>query len=275
MATDDQAKQLSCSYGFDVNLSTVQIFQQYAAQGQSFFLASGDGGAFPAVVDEPADDPYITVVGGTTLTTSSTTGNWKSEVVWLTPPDGLGDPLMASGGGVSTVYPIPSWQLGISMTTNQGSTTMRESAGRIPGGQQSGSCVGCTQILLESPLTFAEEAAPVVAAPQRAGFMAMVNQQAAAAMASLRSALGIRRFTPSAKAPATCPAFTSITTSNNLNGSSPTKYRATTGYDLCTGMGNDDRQQSYARACWRRLSGYFAPNASTRFQFPRPRWRTV
>ena len=69
MATDDLAKQLSCSYGFDINLSTVQIFQQYAAQGQSFFLASGDGGAFPAAIDEPADDPYITVVGGTTLTT--------------------------------------------------------------------------------------------------------------------------------------------------------------------------------------------------------------
>ncbi len=37
MATDDQAKQLSCSYGMDINLSTVQIFQQFAAQGQSLF----------------------------------------------------------------------------------------------------------------------------------------------------------------------------------------------------------------------------------------------
>ncbi|HZR19733.1 MAG TPA: protease pro-enzyme activation domain-containing protein, partial [Verrucomicrobiae bacterium] len=63
MATDNLAKQLSCSYGFDINLSTLQIFQQYAAQGQSFFLASGDAGAFSGAVDEPADDPYITVVG--------------------------------------------------------------------------------------------------------------------------------------------------------------------------------------------------------------------
>ena len=55
----------------DINLSTVQIFQQYAAQGQSFFLASGDGGAFSSAVDEPADDPYITVVGGTSLTTDT------------------------------------------------------------------------------------------------------------------------------------------------------------------------------------------------------------
>ena len=128
MATDDLAKQLSCSYGFDINLSTVQIFQQYAAQGQSFFLASGDAGAYPAAIDEPADDPYITVVGGTTLTTTSA-GAWSSETAWLTPAstDGLGDnyPEEATGGGVSLAYAIPSWQQGISMTANQGSTTMR------------------------------------------------------------------------------------------------------------------------------------------------------
>ena len=91
MATDDLAKQLSCSYGFDINLSTVQIFQQYAAQGQSFFLASGDAGAFSAAVDEPADDPYITVVGGTTLTMTSA-GAWASETAWLTPASN--DPLL-------------------------------------------------------------------------------------------------------------------------------------------------------------------------------------
>ena len=128
MATDDLAKQLSCSYGFDINLSTLQIFQQYAAQGQSFFLASGDGGAFSTAVDEPADDPYITVVGGTTLTTTST-GAWSSETAWLTPASN--DPLMgstpeaATGGGVSLAYGLPTWQQGISMTANQGSATMR------------------------------------------------------------------------------------------------------------------------------------------------------
>ena len=130
MATDNLAKQLSCSYQMDINISTVQIFQQFAAQGQSFFQASGDSGAYPGAIDEPADDPYITVVGGTTLTTSSAGGPWKSETVWLTPAsiDPLLDtptPEEASGGGVSLTYPIPVWQQGISMTANQGSTTMR------------------------------------------------------------------------------------------------------------------------------------------------------
>src|SRR5262249_37822651 len=78
MATDNLAKQLSCSYGMDINLSTVQIFQQFAAQGQSLFIASGDFGAFSSAIDEPADDPYATMVGGTILTTNSSTG-WNSE----------------------------------------------------------------------------------------------------------------------------------------------------------------------------------------------------
>ena len=71
MATDNLASQLSCSYGMDINISTVQIFQQFAAQGQSFFQAAGDNGAYPGAVDEPSDDPYITIVGGTTLTTAT------------------------------------------------------------------------------------------------------------------------------------------------------------------------------------------------------------
>ena len=85
MATDNLARQLSCSYGLDINLSTVQIFQQFAAQGQSFFQASGDFGAYPAAIDEPIDDPYITVVGGTTLTTDPNNTNSlvvAPEVVW-------------------------------------------------------------------------------------------------------------------------------------------------------------------------------------------------
>ena len=114
----------------DINLSTVQIFQQFAAQGQSLFIASGDFGAFSSAIDEPADDPYVTIVGGTTLTTNSA-AEWESETIWVRPAgtDACGNsvPPQASGGGISTVYSIPSWQQGISMTANQGSTTMRNS----------------------------------------------------------------------------------------------------------------------------------------------------
>ena len=48
MATDNQARQISCSWGWigGPNATTDQIFQQMAAQGQSFFVASGDSDAY-------------------------------------------------------------------------------------------------------------------------------------------------------------------------------------------------------------------------------------
>ena len=52
MATDNLAAQLSCSWDFGTGPSatTEQIFQQLAAQGQSFFNASGDAGAYKGSV---------------------------------------------------------------------------------------------------------------------------------------------------------------------------------------------------------------------------------
>ena len=238
MATDDLAEQLSCSYGMDINLSTVQIFQQFAAQGQSFFLASGDGGAFPSAVDEPADDPYITVVGGTTLTTTSA-GAWASETAWLMPADPSQDtPYGATGGGVSTAYSIPSWQQGISMTANQGSTTMRN----IPDVS-----LVANNIIIEwgntlfgdggggNSYPFAEEGTSL-ATPLWAGFMALVDQQAAA---NGQPPIGFANPALYAIGKSTnyLACFNDITTGSNTNSSSPTKYYATAGYDLCTGWG--------------------------------------
>ena len=74
----------------------MQIFQQMAAQGQSFFNASGDNDAYTGLIDFPGDSTYITQVGGTTLTTSGPGGAWVSETVWNW-GNGIG-----SGGGIST-----------------------------------------------------------------------------------------------------------------------------------------------------------------------------
>jgi hypothetical protein len=235
MATDNAAKQLSCSYQMDVNLSTMQIFQQYAAQGQSFFQASGDSGAFPAAVDEPSDNPCITVVGGTTLATSG--GNWSSEVVWLTPASNdplLGPtPLQATSGGISTVYAIPSWQQGISMTGNQGSTTMRN----LP---------DVAMIANNIDIVFGNDAIGLsfdfivsgtsLAAPLWAGFTALVNEQAAL---NQRPPIGFLNPALYAigKSANYHSCFHDVTSGNNFNERSPAKYSAVAGYDLCTGWG--------------------------------------
>ncbi len=229
MATNDAAQQLSCSWGFGINSSTVQIFQQFGTQGQSFFLASGDNGAFTGAAPPPSDDPYITVVGGTTLSTSGAGGSWLSEKAWSWFNSDSGT--NASNGGISTTYTIPSWQSPVSMTLNQGSKTMRNlpdvalTADQVwviahDGRASSGSEVGGTSC----------------AAPLWAAFTALVNEQGAL---NQRSPVGF--LNPAlyglGLGSSYAATFHDITTGNNTNLSSPDKFYAVTGYDLCTGWG--------------------------------------
>src|SRR5207248_2640203 len=120
MANDNRAKQLSCSWGGGPPSSTAEtIFRQMAAQGQTFFNASGDDDAFVGSVPFPSYSPNVVQVGGTELVTVSAGGAYSSETVsnW-----GSGS---GSGGGTSTFYAIPSWQQSLSMIANQGSTRFR------------------------------------------------------------------------------------------------------------------------------------------------------
>lgn len=220
MATDNKAKQMSCSFGFSPPPATMdQIFQQYAMQGQTMFQASGDNGANAGPLFPPFDDPNITAVGGTSLTTSGSGGPWLSETTWR-----------GSGGGVSTTYSIPSWQLGIDMTANQGSTTMRN--------------VPDVSILADTIIFTVNKNGQTggiggtsAAAPMWAGFMALVNQQAAA---NGKPPIGF--FNPIiyalGKGPNRASILHDITTGNTTNSSSPTKFFAVPGYDLCTGWGS-------------------------------------
>jgi Pro-kumamolisin, activation domain len=163
MATDNLASQLSSSWGWSpTNATTEQIFKQMVAQGQSLFQASGDSGAYHGGVMPPSDDPNLTVVGGTSLTTSGPGGVWQSETTW---PD--------SGGGVSTTWPIPSYQQSGSMTAAGGSASMRN----IP----DVALVADVQIfLICNNGQGVEVGGTSAAAPLWAGFIALANQQAAA-----------------------------------------------------------------------------------------------
>ncbi len=224
MATDNLAKQLSCSWyqhSAVANPATDQIFQQMAAQGQSFFNASGDYDAYTGLIDFPGDTPYLTQVGGTQLTTTGPGGAWVSETVWNR-NNGIG-----SGGGISTQYPIPSWQTNVSMAGNQGSTTLRNTPD--------------VALTAESVYVRADGADYNVggtscAAPLWAGFAALVNQQA---LASGHAPVGF--VTPAIYALGGSANYTAsfhdITTGNNESPSSPTKFSAVAGYDLCTGWG--------------------------------------
>ena len=202
MATDNLAKQLSCSWyspGAGSDPVADQIWQQMAAQGQSFFNASGDDDAFTGLIPFPGDTPYITQVGGTTLTTSGPGGSWVSETVWNW-GNGIG-----SGGGISTQYPIPSWQTNISMTANQGSTTMRNTPDVA---------LTADNVYVRADGRDYNVGGTSCAAPLWAGFAALVNQQAAGAG---RPAMGL--VNPAVYAIGDganyAPAFHDITTGNN------------------------------------------------------------
>jgi hypothetical protein len=121
MVDDDSAQVLSTSWGsceLDIQQSDPgffaaesTIFQQAAAQGQSLVAASGDSGStgcyqnpFSTVpsslsADDPASQPDVTAVGGTSMTLNGAT---STQSTWNTPAGG-GVHGAASGGGVSAV----------------------------------------------------------------------------------------------------------------------------------------------------------------------------
>src|ERR1700733_11200144 len=213
MATDNLASQLSSSWCFSpTNSTTEQIFEQMIAQGQSMFQASGDSGAYHGAITPPADDPNVTVVGGTSLTTSGAGGPWQSESTW---PD--------SGGGVSATWPIPSYQQSVNMTTAGGSATMRN----IPD-------VALTSdmqmFLICNNGQWVEVGGTSAAAPLWAGFIALANQQAAT---NGKARVGF--LNPTIYAIGAGSSYQSdlhdIVSGNN------TGFNAGNGYDLATGWG--------------------------------------
>jgi hypothetical protein len=234
IANDNMAAQISCSWIiYDSNAGAAdQVFQQMAAQGQTFFGISGDTDAFFGFAPWPCDSPSITVVGGTVLSTGPS-GARISETAWNPGLDTSNDDskgeFVGTGGGISPTYPIPVWQQGInSFLINGGSTTTRN----VPdvaltaqdvyfkyGNGLGGSFWGTS-----------------AAAPLWAGFMALVNQQAASA-GQPRVGFINPAIYEIANESIYNACFNDIVTGNNTWPASPHAFYAAPGYDLCTGLG--------------------------------------
>ena len=193
-------------------------FEQFAAQGQNFFQAAGDSGKWRSgQFVWPADNQYITAVGGTDLTTTGAGGKWASETAWS-----------GSGGGISTdSISIPSWQV----TTAAG-------------------CTNCSQTLRNGPDVSANSnytfyvcadqtscsanlyGGTSFATPMWAAYLALANEYAIHAGGK---AFGFIN-----------PTLYEIGLSKNYtklfhditSGSSSPGYPATVGYDLVTGWGS-------------------------------------
>lgn len=246
IAIDNKARQISCSWGWSggPSATTDQIFQQMILQGQTFFDASGDVCAFlppgqpgsvddPTLANAPSDDPYITQVGGTVLQTTGPGGSFISESVWNRALEfpGQGWDGVGSSGGISGFYTIPSWQTNINMTTNLGSATMRN----LPDVAMTADNIDIVLNGVDFGSQGAFEGGTSAAAPLWAGFIALVNQQAA----SLNlGSVGFLNPAIYSLAKTNSTMFRDVVTGNNTWSQSPNEFFAEPGYDLCTGWGS-------------------------------------
>jgi uncharacterized repeat protein (TIGR01451 family) len=242
IATDNIAKQVSTSWGLGEDMNSAQaiqaesaIFQQMAAQGQTIFAAAGDSGAYDdygnnnsmtLVVDDPASQPYVVGVGGTNLAVDANTGAYQMETVWN---EGLGNG--AGGGGVSSVWPIPSWQSNIPTVFSKTNRNVPDVA--LDADPSTGYAIyfqGQWQIF----------GGTSCAAPLWAAFTACVNQaRATAGQAPLGFANPILYAIGTGMSYATN--FHDVTTGNNLY------YNAGAGYDNATGWGSFNGANLFAQ----------------------------
>jgi subtilase family serine protease len=120
MATDNTSKQLSTSWGYDEHFKTEDaIYQEMAAQGQSYFTASGDFSTLQDSGPWPEEDANIIAVGGTDLVTAGPAGPWQSEPAWED---------SAAGPSLDTNILIEPYQLPFINNKNLGSKTLRNVA---------------------------------------------------------------------------------------------------------------------------------------------------
>jgi subtilase family serine protease len=260
MADDNTASIISTSWGLcetdPSNDPTAEqpIFEQMAAQGQTVVAAAGDSGSsdcvngqdpstFAPAVDDPASQPFVTGVGGLTVSNI----NPLAQTVWN---EGLGyNNFGAGGGGISKLWSRPSWQSAPGITAGQ---TMRlvpdlsvmadPSTGFIA--YFTGSETGVCSANCSSPwggIGGTSIGAPLVSA------MAAVAAQACAV-----TRLGF--INPSLYAMDRANrGFVDVTTGNNdlLNTGS---YSAGVGFDEASGLGSPDPSTFYAGLCPATLS---------------------
>jgi len=235
------------------------LFEQAVAQGQTVIAAGGDEGSedcyiFPSSndtrlqVDDPASQPWVTSVGGTTI---DGLGPPPTESVWNT-----GLFAGTGGGGISTMWTMPGWQRGPGVQT-----PYTKSADTFTGAQPCPLSAGAGTVSCREVPDVAADADPrtglAVACTCASGGWGKIGGTSMAAplwgaLAALAdqgqpSSLGLLNPTLYQAQCAGSPVFNDITVGNNQPlGSAPSNpprappgpsYPATAGYDLATGLG--------------------------------------
>jgi kumamolisin len=198
--------------------------QDAASLGVTVTVAAGDGGSSDGDtdgklhVDFPASSPYALACGGTTLQGSGNT--ITSEVVWNETANQEG----ATGGGVSIVFPLPSYQNSAGVPT-QGQTGY---AGRgVPDVAGNADPTTGYQVIVDGQNQIVGGTSAV--APLWAALIALINQQAGKPVGFINPTLY----------PTMEEGFHDITSGNN-DDSNLGFYSAGPGWDACSGLGSPD-----------------------------------
>jgi subtilase family serine protease len=203
-------------------------FQEFAAQGQNLFSASGDEGSWQAAEFVwPSDSVYVTSVGGTDLTTTGAGGDWASETAW----SGNSGENSGSGGGYSpNKFAIPSWQTAAAAGCAKCSQTYRN--GPDVSANANFSFYVCAD---QTTCTENLYGGTSFATPMWAGYMALTNEQLL--LNGGTKTLGfINPTLYTLYAGSSYGTDFHDITSGCQNGTD--KYCATTGYDPVTGIGS-------------------------------------
>ncbi|HLI59846.1 MAG TPA: S53 family peptidase [Solirubrobacteraceae bacterium] len=209
------------------------LFEEAAVQGEAVFAAAGDNGADDCgngtrSVDDPASQPYVTGVGGTTMTSSSP---GIPETVWNDSSYGGG----AGGGGVSRQWASPSYQSAVAIPQNTISCS-----GTPGGGTTSTSCREVPDVSADAdPNTgynilwngqWLLAGGTSAAAPTWAALVALADSSSACTTNQVRVgfANAVLYGLPSTD-------FLDVTSGNNTDGVSG--YAARGGYDMASGLG--------------------------------------
>jgi kumamolisin len=192
-----------------------EALQAAATMGVSVCVASGDNGSSDGAsgdnVDFPASSPHALACGGTSLRTSG--AQISSESVWNDGAQGG-----AGGGGVSTVFALPTFQQGLSATKTGAASTPLAMRG-VPDVAGDADPETGYQVRVDGQDTVVGGTSAV--APLWSGLIALINQ-----------AKGSPVGYPHAQLYAAPSVFNDITQGNNGD------FQATAGWDACTGLGS-------------------------------------
>ena len=239
--------------GFGQASSENNLFQEAAAQGMTIVSASGDDGSedcFPTPptlqVDDPASQPFVTSVGGTTLTANATTGARLGETVWNDGPS-----IGASGGGLSSFWPMPAYQKDAPSSVhvingNSSGTTCSASSGdcrEVPdvsadGDPNTGYVIywnGSGTAVAPATKGWQVVGGTSAAAPAWAALIALTNASATCAGTPIGFANPALYH---AAATAYSSDFNDVTSGNNDMTGAFGLYPAGSGYDMATGLGS-------------------------------------